>query len=233
MRSLILSLLLLSSAATVHAQNNVIELTVTDTMLIKADYFHIRVNVMPDYEASLDTTGMRTDPDFARKRAEKLQRKQEEHQRKIESNLKENGFFTEPITINELAFRNAPQYFFTVSTNSIKALQYLIKLSSTERGVSFNLLNLSAKDEDDQYKQLFKKVLAKARERASFIAGLQNKKITGVLSISDKRLENQYGYTAASLIGGAVIRKDSVKTEEGILNLFPITSTITVKFSMQ
>lgn len=234
MRTLIFSLLFLSSFVTATAQNNVIELTVSDTMLIKADYFHFRINIIPEYDTVYDTTGMRTDPDYMKKRAERQRQKQADYQLKIENNLKENGFFTEPITLNELTFKNANQYFFTVSTNSLKAVQYLLKVSSAERGIAFNLLHIGSKEEEEHYKRLFKKVLTKAKEKAAFVAGLQNKKVTGILSITDKRLENQYGYTAITLLSGSTIRKDNgAITEEGILNAFPIMSTITVKFSVQ
>jgi len=233
MRFLLLSLLLLSSAFAVNAQTISIELTVSDTMLIKADYFHFRVNIIPEYDTVYDTTGMR-DPDYAKKKADRQRQKQLDYQLKIENSLKENGFFLEPITLNELTFRNANQNFFAVSTNSLKAIQYLVKLTSAERGVSFNLLHVGSKEEEEKYKQLFKKVLTKAKEKAAFVASLQNKKVTGILSITDKRLDNLYAYTAVSLLAGSPIRKDSSTiTDEGILNAFPIMTTITVKFSVQ
>ncbi len=233
MRRLVSILLLMISILNADAQKNVIELTVSDTMLIQADHFQFRVNVSLEYDMTTDTVGMRTDPDYIRKRAERQRQRLIDHTQKIESNLKENGFFTEPITLSELNFRSSNISSFNISTNSIKAIQYLIKLTTTEKGISFNLINLSAKDEEEHYKKLFKKLLAKAKERAAYIAGLQQKKVTGILSLGEKRFENPYGFNSLTLLAGMPMRKDNIAAVDGILNLFPIINTIQIKFSIQ
>lgn len=233
MRILFFFLVLIASSTQLLAQNNTIELTISDTLHIEGDYFHFRITVTPDYEMHVDTIGMRTDPNYGKNRMDRQKQRQIDFQQAIENKLKENGFFTTPLSIGELTFRSNSPAIFNVSTNSIKAVQYLIQLASKERGIAFTLIGLSGKNEDEASKKLFKKVLAKARERANYIASLQNKKVTGIVSITDRRLENPYGYATVSLVTGMIMRKENTQTEDSILNKFPITNTIVVRFSIQ
>lgn len=232
MRSLLFTLALLITSSQLHAQNNVIEITISDTLHVEGNFFHFRITVTPDYEMQIDTMGMRTDPNYAKNRMDRQKQRQIDYQQSIEKKLKENGFFTSPLSLAELAYRNNGQGIFMASTNSTKAIEYLLQVTNKERGVAFSLTNVSGKNEEEASKKLFQKVLTKARERANYIASLQKKKVTGILSVIDKRLENPYGYATASLLGG-VIQKEKSQNEEFLLNKFTISNTVTVRFSVQ
>ncbi len=233
MRKIVLLLFIMVLGVSSYAQNSYIELTVTDTMLVKADYFHLRVNIVPDYDNTIDTIGLKTDPDYYKNKLERQRQKQLEQVHKVEILLKENGFLLEPIALGELNYKSSVPFSSVVTTTNTKALQFLLNLSKTGKGITFNLLNVGSKNEEEKYNKLFKKVLDKAKEKATYIASLQNKKLGGIISLIDKRLESTYSYVNAALITGYGVRKENIVAENGIYDMYPISNTIVIKFALK
>lgn len=230
---------MLALCITAVAQNNTLEVTVSDTALVKADYFVFRVQFTPDMgynSATTDTTGMRTDPTaYYRRQQEKQRQMVQELSQQMENKIKNIGFTIEPTSLGEIGYRSSLNSWINATTNSIKAVHDLLELIKTERSVSVNIIQLSGKEEDAVNAALLKKLMAKARERAQIVAATMGKKVVAVVSMSDRKSDQWNGVYSnpAMLLNSIPIRKDGSLAEHGIIPYYPISNSITVKFTVQ
>jgi hypothetical protein len=223
---------------TAVGQNNTLEVSVSDTALVKADYFVFRIQASPDMGSvgTVDTTGMRSDPTaYYRRQQEKQRQMIIEMAQQMENKIKNLGFTIEPTSLGEIGYRSSVNSWFNATTNSIKSVHDLLELIKTERSVNINILQLASKEEDAVNASLLKKLMAKARERAQIIAATMGKKVLAVVSMSDRKSDQWNGmYTNPTMLLNAIpIRKDGIVAEHGIIPYYPISNSITVKFTVQ
>ncbi len=228
---------LLSAAFnTLHAQNNYVEVSVTDTVLLNADYFVFRVNATSelDYNYNIDTAGIRTDPNYYRKFAERQRLKQLDALKAIEIKLKETGFLLDPVVLSDLAYRNNAALNLIVSTHSSQAVTALNELVKTEKGFGFSLTQVGSSQEDAYTAKLMQKLMAKARVKANELARLSGKKIISILSVSDKRNDQPaYQLNNLSVINSLGIDRQKGAGEKGIYTAYPLQGTLFVRFIWQ
>ncbi|MES2003798.1 MAG: hypothetical protein V4450_04705 [Bacteroidota bacterium] len=221
-------------SGSLSAQSNYVEVSVTDTIQVKADYFVFRFNLNPDIDVQPDTTGMRTDPNYYRKVAEKTRQRQVEAAKVLEQKLKDAGFNTEATTLSDWVFRNSYGFSIYATTRDVASFGVLDKLMKTERGITCNLTQISSTQENIQADRLSKKLMDKARAKASFLAAEAKKKLLSVIAVSDKKTEliNYSNINNVSLLASLGIDKTVVK-DGGINPLYPVQGSLTVKFGWQ
>jgi hypothetical protein len=219
-----------------HAQNNYVEVSATDTVQLYADYFVFRINVTGDldYGYNADTTGIRTDPNYYRKFAERQRQKQQDALKAIEIKLKELGFLFEPVVLSDLAYRNNATLISSVSTHSLQAVAALNELVKTEKGLGFSLTQIGSSQEEIFTAKLMQKLMTKARARANELARISGKKITGIISVSDRRNDQPaYVPNGMALINSLSIDRQKGAGENSIYPAYPLQSSLFVRFAWQ
>ncbi len=233
----VLSLCLLGVlCSTLNAQVNYVEVSVNDTVQLKADYFILRVSSSGemDYNYNPDTTGMRTDPNYYRKAADRQRQKQMDALKAIEGKLKDAGFALEPLLLSDFAYRNSMVVNLSISTHSVTALAALNELIKTEKGLTCNLTQVSSSQEDAVSTKLIQKLMARAKVKANELARQAGKKILAIISVSDKRSDVPvYALNNMMLLNSLGIDRQNSPGEKSINTNYPLQGSLTVKFAWQ
>jgi hypothetical protein len=221
---------------TLQAQNNYVEVSVNDTVQLNADYFVFRVTATGDIDYSAyntDTAGMRTDPNYYRKFAERQRQKQQDAIKAIELKLKDLGFALEPVVLSDLAYRNNGALNLSVSTHSLQAVNALNELVKTEKGLGFSLTQIGSTQEDSFMAKLMQKLMAKAKAKANELARLSGKKITSIISVNDKRGDQPaYLLNNIGLLNSLGIDRQK-GISESIYPVYPLQGILVVRFAWQ
>jgi hypothetical protein len=176
------------SSACLAQASNYIEVTVNDTILVSAEQFLYRLSFTPDMPLTIDTAAARQ-PNYYTKRAEEMREKQKLLKEEWQDKIKAAGFTIMPQTLAEAFMKSnydnnsAIQIFI----NSIDSLTIFYSLIKNEKLLNGGILSVKTKNEEVYYNSLYKKLLAKSRKRAEYIAASIGKKITGISSISENR----------------------------------------------
>jgi hypothetical protein len=233
MKQLLLILLSCIVISTAHAQNNYVEVTVNDTVQVKADYFVFRVMINPDNDYNnADTAGMRTDPmGYYRKIETKRQERQKDAFKAMETKLKNEGFSVEPLTLGDFAYRNSLTNFLLISTRSVDRLNTLNEMVKTEKGLNLQLTQITSSQEDAAVLRLQQKLMAKAKTKAAELAKLTGKKISGIISVSDRR-NDQAPYLQNNISQVTALGVERVNVPGEKINAsYPMTGALVVRFS--
>lgn len=239
MKSLLLPILFLCACSlTAGGQNNYVEVSVTDTVQVKADYFVFRINANPEYNAyaATDTTGMRADPaGYYQRNAERQRQRQQEAYKAVEQKLKDAGFALEPQTLADWTFRNANMLNITIATHDINTLAVLDKMIRTEKNMSCNLLQVSSSRENAETERLMQKLMTKARERATQLANKAGKKLLSVISVSDRKGEYPaYMQTSnINLLNTLGIDRTLAGENTTVNPKYPMQNSLVVRFAWQ
>lgn len=221
-----------------HAQNNYVEVSVTDTVQVKADYFVFRINANPEYDAyaAPDTTGMRADPaGYYRRIAERQRQRQQEAYKAVEKKLRDAGFALEPQTLADWSYRNSNMLNIAIATHDVNTLAILDKMIRSEKNMTCNLTQISSSKESAETERLLQKLMTKARERATQLANKAGKKLLSVISVSDKRGEFP-GYPQTSnmnLLNTLGIDRTVSSENTGVNTRYPIQNSLVVRFAWQ
>jgi hypothetical protein len=176
------------------AQSNYVEVTVSDTLIVKANEFIYRLNYLMDQSSvPFDTSKMR-DLTYAAKRSDLIRQKANESFKDLQTKIKNEGFILLPISLNE-AFNkygnNIQNLALVVDIPSLDQLFKFYGLIKNDKNIQGGIQVAKLKDEVKYIHILYKKLLLKARSEANYLAGLNNKKIVALASIS----ENRFGYS--------------------------------------
>ena len=164
-----LSILLASFLLFINAkaQEQYVEVAVSDTVLLPADQFVYQVIAMPDMY--METTEVvpaapATRVDYAKREREMrlLQKKQLDT---IEAKLKRAGFVALPAGIQDMmASRGFGNYFLTYQLTSVDALKRFQDILKTSNNVNAVLQSATSKSEEQYQQRLYAKLMEKAKK---------------------------------------------------------------------
>lgn len=183
----IVSLFLFSTAL---AQNeNYIEVTVNDTVLVQPDQFIYRLNFMPDNVSTPVDTAAAKKPDYYIKRIEDIREKQKKVRDDWQNKLEKAGFNIMGRPLNEAVMKNVYEnnLYLQVLIGSIDSLINFYSFIKNEKLITGNIMVLRVKNDEFYNNNLYKKLLVKSRKRADVIATSINRKIISVISITENR----------------------------------------------
>ena len=199
MRSTIL-LLLLICCFHASAQQKYIEVSISDTILAKADWYSYRILLNAGSDAS-DYTASRkknSTEDWYDQRQTKTALAFDTLLQK----LKANGFRTDKPSLGDsinVYKREYPFLITRVITHSLDSLRLLGSLLKDQKNLVGYLESSAATNDSVFQKRLLKKILDKARAKAETIAVFSDLHVRGVISVSENRAEadkQQGGWTS-------------------------------------
>jgi hypothetical protein len=237
----IVALLLVSVFYKPILAQSYIEVTVQDTVMLKADYFLYTFVINNfSYEADIvDTLSSDVVPEKKETAAQRL----EKEFTSIVLELKKNNFkMYSPTLIDSLTINAAAAGIIRTGTLIISNSDSLILankiLKQNEKVVAYIQGGKTVTADDE--KRLYKKLLEAATKQAKSIAILAGRKIKQIESVTEK--ENESGYTAyppLSSLGASVIPgwHTTIGTPGFAFSskeiYYPIGITLTIKFSLQ
>jgi hypothetical protein len=173
------------------AQNNYIEVSVTDTVVVLADQFTFHLMIMHD--AFIEPDAVRATRKEYMKTESEIRARQKQMLDDLEIRLKTSGFLVAPMGISDMmASRGFGNYYLVYQIQSVEDLRKFQTVLKSEKHVHTMLQNVTTKQEEVHQKRLYLKLLEKARSRAAYLAGISDKKINSIISISD-HVDNYYG----------------------------------------
>lgn len=188
MKVLMIPLFLLS-ALTCFAQEKFIQVTVVDTAWVKPDNFLYRISVNTEEEdAVLDTLAYTDAALFKQRRKQKeiIQKKAFDAFRQV---LQKKGFRILAPGMEEAyltaAVIDSKKTSLLVITRSIDSLATLFSIVSADQSLEGYMESAFASDESPYYNNLYKKLLAQATKNATVIAGLSDRKIGKIISVTE------------------------------------------------
>jgi hypothetical protein len=215
-----------------HAQSQFVEVTVSDTAIVKADEFLYRLNFNADQTLIPFDTAKGKDPQYSIKRYEALRQKSEELFHEYESKIKNEGFEILPMSVNEAMNKMPyPINSFVVDVRSPESLLKLYDMVKNDRSVNGSIQTIKVSNEDAASNKLYKKLMAKARAKAGYLAKLNNKRIISLISFSDSRSPvpfqmQYYSYNTATISDSPRIDFNGHEVSIGMV----LQNSITVKY---
>jgi hypothetical protein len=240
MTTRIVALLLISCICKPVVAQSFVEVTVRDTVMLKADYFlyTFLVNNYSYYDATVDTLST----EDVQGKGSATQRLEKEFA-SIMNELKQNNFkLYSPTLIDSLTINNANSGVMRAAAliisdlDSLKLANSILKKS--EKVMAYVQGKKAVTSEDE--KRLYKKLLDAANKQANSIATLAGRKIKQVESVTEKQDESGYTtYPPLSSLGASEI--PGWHTTIGIPDFapsskeiyYPVSNTLTVRFSLQ
>lgn len=224
-----------------HAQQKSIEVTVTDTVYLKATefWYNIRIDdARDDIYDEPDTINTYKNYNSRRIRAA-------ENKKRIEDSLSAlligKGFAVVPPTAESRFVQSYddPGFGINILANSLDSVQVLYNIIKNSPFITGHISGRKATDETAARKRLITKVLAAARVKASVIADV-SKLILGAI-VSVKEVEKEAGWVAypplSALAGNsgwhAIIDNTATmgNTRDATDDYYAISATLTVIFT--
>lgn len=182
------------------AQSKFVEVTVNDTLLVKADLFVYRIRVLLPSETrrNSDTAAPRRSPQGRQQRIAEDRQEQQQHYNQLAALLQQQGFRLKPPTLRERSRIGYDYDYFvlTVETGSADSLQRLVQLVEKDKDVNGTLSAALVTHEENYMPALYKKLLEKAGKKAMALALATGHQLGEVLTVSENRLNT--GWTAYS-----------------------------------
>lgn len=216
-----LNLVLVLSFFIVKSQSY-IEVIVTDSVMVKADYFVY--GFYADKNVSLVDD---VDPLTS---VEKSRRKTRSTVDSLKTVLIAKGFRFLPSSIRDSVF--IAEYSTKVHklvTYSVDSLAQAYVIIAAAKNVNAYLFEATSKNQSTALKKLYIKILAFAHQQAEMIAAASGSKPGNVLSITEKPAE----YPSLSTIGATVAGWHTSVGPELVGDWFPLTKTFTVRYSLK
>jgi hypothetical protein len=232
MKLTLIVLILLACGRSI-AQQKFIEVTVSDTVLTKADLFVYKI-VLTSFEDLDQRTQMKTQRTFD----------------SLKSVLSAEGFVLISPSLAESYNISRPEMSFLwthILTHSIDSLGILYRQLRSQKGLT-GLLELAVAQQDSAYQaKLYKKILDKAREKAETIAAQSNQHVQGVLAVTENKGEKDGtgGWTsypplsdiATSVIPGwhttILSPAKGIIADPSLAGWYPLAGTFTVRFGVE
>ncbi len=212
-------------------QKKELEVSVSDTLSIQADNFVIKVSASPNGVYEIPDTSEIRKPNYyinARNRQIDLQKAMIN---KIEIKMSNLGFEVLPKSLKD--FQNYGDYSnpslnFHVSGKD--SLTVFIDSIIANKNLNLNFVSAQSNKIDYYQQQLLKKLIAKAKKEAVYLASLSNNKVSSIISLSEHN--NMYfnnSFNASFFQGISLTEKDVKK----ISTEYMIQNSITIKFSLE
>jgi hypothetical protein len=231
-----------------QAQQNYIEVSSEDTILVKADLFIYTINVSVDVDdLQSDTSRAASFIPFTMKIDMRKQEVQL-HFDSLKLQLQQMGYQCLSTSLADaFAVQTHWDGSFSASfiINSFDSLIQAFQFIKRQKGVSSFVTVASAKDEAAHRKILYKKLIDEATTKAKYIAFYSHQTILGITSVTENSVEEKkasggwtsYGPLSAS--GDAKIHSTQssqkfgiiLSTDPRLINLYPIKGSFTVRFA--
>lgn len=240
----ILSILLCCNAM---AQQKFIEVTVSDTVLVKADLFVYKIALAPDREYSEVDTTPRSPQLLEAMIQQRLQNSRRSFD-SLRSALSAGGFVLYKSSLEDsFNIIQSDVYYFSmrIMTHSADSLAMLYRRLRDVKGLA-GYLELAVAAHDSSYqKKLFKKILGMARIKAETIAAYSDQRVRGVLAVTENKADGGEtgGWTSypplsaltESVIPGwhTTIRPANIIPASSAMGWYPLAGTLTVRFGIE
>ncbi|MES2847842.1 MAG: hypothetical protein V4685_02215 [Bacteroidota bacterium] len=243
----LLSIVLLLSGLQGFAQQKFIEVTVSDTVLIKPDCFMYRISLSRSDNA-LDTMAY-TNPDTYKLLLLAKAVAQRTKLDSLKKQLKQKNFRCVPASIKEAYQFNTDYmyggfnyYFVDVITNTTDSIKLLYNIVSENRDLSGAFIESFTLNKAPYEKRLYQKLLASAQTKAETLALLSKRKVGAVISITEGKEKESQGWTiypplsaiADSAAPGwhTTINEPNYTTNETVNNYVMVNSLV-VKYALE
>ena len=229
------------------AQQKFIEVTVSDTVLAKADLFVYQIMLTPEEdfaEFERPSKNQRSMEDIRQERQMKGQRSLDS----LKSALMAEGYMLVKPSLEEsfnIYQREMRIPSISIMTRSVDSLTTLCHQLQHQKGL-VGILQVAIASHDSSYQdKLFKKILDKARKKAQSIADFSNLHIQGVLAVTENKTEGREvgGWTsypplsdlAESIVPGwhttvNSTLKNIVIADLSSIGWYPLAGSFTVRF---
>jgi len=212
-------------------QKKELQVTVSDTMMIQADNFVLKVSASqnPVYD-NPDTSEMRKPNYYNNARIKQIEF-QKSLITKIETKMSNVGFEVVPKNLRD--FQNYADYSTPSITFRIYGKDSLTAFIDTiiaNKNLNLNFITVQTNKIEYYQQLLLKKLIAKAKKEAAYLASLSGNKITSVISLS----ENNYMF-ANNMFNPNFFQGISLteKDVQRISTQYMIQNSITIKFSLE
>lgn len=216
-------LMLIGSLA--QGQSSYVEVSVFDTVQVNGDQFVFQLMAMPDMTNMEPAAAAPSRYDYIRQETE-MRRRQKQILDSVEIRLKSAGFNTLPVGVFEMmSGRGYGQHFLTYRITDVESLKQFRTALLNENYINAVLQTVTSTGEEDHRKRLYTKLLSQAKAKATHLADLSGKKITGILTISDAAQGDWTMYPQPVT---------STRTAEDGMNIntrYPLHGKLTVKFA--
>jgi len=230
------------------AQQKFIEVTVSDTVVARADVFVYKVSLIPGEDYS-SPGGYPKDQRQAEAMDQRRKVKLRHTFDSLRSALKGQGFVLYKPSLEEsvnIYQREVSMLSVRVLTHSVDSLEILSRQLQRQEGLT-GFLEVAVAAHDSVFqKRLFKKNLEKAWAKAESIANYSNQHVRGVLTVTENKDEGgasggwtsypPLSYMAESVIPGwhtsikAPVNIVPPDPEPSSLDWYPIAGTFTIRF---
>jgi hypothetical protein len=246
------NLLLLTTLLAGHsiAQQKFIEVTVSDTVMAKANLFVYQIVITPEDDVS----------EFASARKTHISTEEITQQRMLKATQRLDSIKSVFISQGFLSYRTLGDSFtisrhdiplFTARfiTHTIDSLAIMYRQIKGLKNV-MGILELAASTQDSTYQnRLFSKVLAKGRAKAEKIAAFSDQHIRGISSVTENKADETGpgGWTSypplsalsdysTSVIPGwhtTIYPRDNIVADPASITSYPMTASFTIRFSVE
>lgn len=230
------------------AQQKFIEVTVSDTVLAKADLFVYKILLTPDDDFS-EFGGYSKNHHSMEDVIQQRQLKTGRMFDSLQSALKAEGFALFKSSLEDsvnIYQRDMPFFLIRIITRSVDSLGILYRQLRHQKGLT-GFLELAIAAHDSSYqKKLFKKILEKAWRKAESIATYSDQNVRGVLTVTEKKKEEGVtdGWTSypplsalTDVIPGwhTTLKTPSsiVLADPSAMGWYPLAGTFTVRFLVE
>lgn len=245
-----LTILALLCCCQVIGQQKYIEVTVSDTVMVKPDVFIYRIVSAP-WDEALSYVTPRKGRESGGINYALLQSNGIHRFDSLKTALKAHGFAVLPQALadsvnftNESAMRNLS---CKVITHSVDSLGMLYRMLADHAGLSCMLESAVAADDSVYQKKLFGKTFAKAHAKAEGLAVYSRQQVRDVLSVTESKAEESaiYGWTSYPplsslssdyISGWHTTIRSSFQTailDTEHLGWYPLILVLTVRFSAE
>ena len=230
------------------AQQKFIEVTVSDTVVARADVFVYKITLIPDE----DYSSLGGSPKYQEQVEAVAQRRKVKLRHtfdSLRSALKAQGFVLYKSSLEEsvnIYQRDVSVLSLRVLTHSVDSLEMLSRQLQRQEGLTGYLEVAMAAHDSVFQKRLFKKNLEKAWAKAESIANYSNQHVRGVLTVTENKDEGgatggwtaypPLSYMAESVIPGwhtsikAPVNIVPPEPEPSSLDWYPIAGAFTIRF---
>lgn len=247
---LVLSLLFIATHSA-KAQDNFIEVIVTDTVWVEPDTYIYHITISPDEHAYEELR-------YREPKVYKSKVKQDQLQRSklmdsIVTVIKKNNYKIIPPTVSELyQFLGENEYKIystDVIVSSVDSLRILYELISTSKSLVATVEGSYNENQLEGIQLLYKKLVVAAGEKAASLAALSKRKLGVLLSIKENTIDKESNtgggwtiYPPLSSLSNTIIpgwvtniktKRTATPPNEQVITAFPIRNSLTVRFLLE
>ena len=207
---------------TSYAQERFIEVMVKDTVTLKPISYEFQVSSGLKYEYDYEN------PNAKNKFSEKLRQSEE----KIVSLLKKWKY--------EFRLSGNPEAYFTMEATDKR--NYMVKIKDSvqkeefkarmkQEGINFYMTDVKYENKETKIRQIYTRLLKKAKERAELIAELSDRKIGEIIEISESKSE--FSIISSFIENFAYSRSNGSSSTSFQFNAGVLEKSVLVKYSIK